>query len=245
MIQIITSRSNERIKEAVKLKNVSYRNEYGLFLIEGFHLLEMALAKNLVVTVFTLNEIPNLPEGVEQIVASPETLKKISSQVTPQGVVAICHFLKPKTTLGNRVLFLDEVADPGNVGTLIRTALAFDFTSVVLSEKCASVYNDKVISASQGALFSINIVKGDGEVLTSLQKEGYQIIATSLKAVTPIDKLQVAKKLVIILGNEAHGISATTMALATDQVIIPMQHIDSLNVAIAGGIMMYYATRSK
>jgi len=245
MIQIITSRSNERIKEAVKLKNVSYRNEYGLFLIEGFHLLEMALAKNLVVTVFALNEIPNLPSDVEQIVASPDTLKKISSQVTPQGVVAICHFLKPKAKLGNRVLFLDDVADPGNVGTLIRTALAFDFTSVVLSDKCASVYNDKVISASQGALFSINIVKGDGEVLTSLQKDGYQIIATSLKAVTPIDKLQVAKKFVVILGNEAHGISAATMSLATDQVIIPMQHIDSLNVAIAGGIMMYYATRSK
>lgn len=243
MIQTITSRNNDRIKDIAKLKEVAYRNEKEMFLIEGFHLLEMALSQNLVVTVLSTKEIAKMPEHIEQIIVTDEIIEKLSGQKNPQGVVAVCHYLKSKQTLGNRILFLDDVADPGNVGTLIRTALSFDFTSVVMTDKCASAYNEKVISASQGAIFAINIVKTDVTILAFLREKHYQIIATSLQATKTIEQLVPKAPLAVILGNEAHGISAAALAYSNENILIPISHIDSLNVAIAGGIVMYYVSR--
>ena len=123
-------------------------------------------------------------------------------------------------------LYLDEINDPGNMGTLIRTALAFDYDQVVLSENCVSIYNEKVIAASKGAIFAIPVLKGN----LKDYKETHQIIVSELS--------KNAEKFVLVLGNEAHGVSAKTSKLADVQVIIPIKNIDSLNVSVAGGILM-------
>ena len=240
MSPTITSRNNERIKDIARLNDASYRSEMGLFLIEGAHLLEMALAHGVVQTVVSLEKIPHLPETIEQLLVSPDVLKKISNQKTPQGIVGVCRQLTPSKDFGKRIVFLDDVADPGNVGTLIRTAVAFSFSDVILTEKCASIYNDKVIGASQGGIFSVNLAKGSAKTLKDLRNAGYAIIITSLKASVPLNELPKLDKFVLVLGNEARGVSFEVEKEATHKVIIPMSNIDSLNVAVAGGILMHH-----
>ncbi len=240
MNPVITSRNNERIKEIARLNEASFRNEKGLFLIEGAHLLEMALAHGVVQTVVSVEKISNIPETIEQLLVSEDVLKKISNQKTPQGIVSVCRQLTPSKELGKRILFLDDVADPGNVGTLIRTAVAFSFTDVLLTEKCASIYNDKVIGASQGGIFSVNLEKGNAKTLATLKNDGHAIVVTSLKASVPLQEQPKREKYVLVLGNEARGVSKEVEKEATHRIIIPMSNIDSLNVAVAGGILMHH-----
>ncbi len=240
MNTIITSRNNDRIKEIARLSEPSFRNENGLFLVEGAHLLEMALARGVVQTVISVEPMTHLPSDIETLQVSPDVLKKISTQKTPQGIVAVCRMLPSSENFGKRVLFLDDVADPGNVGTLIRTAVAFSFTDILLSEHCASIYNEKVIGASQGGIFSINLVKGTANTLETLRNDGFAIVVTSLKASVPLHELPKLEKFVLVLGNEARGVSKEVEKEATHRIIIPMSNIDSLNVAVAGGILMHH-----
>ncbi len=240
MNTIITSRNNETIKEIARLNEPSFRNEKGLFLVEGAHLLEMALARGVVQTVVSIEPIKNLSSNIETILVTPDVLKKISSQKTPQGIVAVCRQLPSNENFGKRILFLDDVADPGNVGTLIRTAVAFSFTDILLSEHCASIYNEKVISASQGGIFSINLEKGTTSTLETLRNNGYAILVTSLKASVSLHELPKLEKFVLVLGNEARGVCKEVEKEATHRVIIPIANIDSLNVAVAGGILMHH-----
>lgn len=238
MIKEIKSRQNELIKEVVKLDNPTYRKEVGLFKVEGFHMLEMAVEAKVVKQVFSLKKIDNLDEIVPQYIVSKEVLEKISSTKSPQGVVAVCKLLPQNKIKSNKVLYLDGVSDPGNLGTILRTALAFDFCDVVLSKNCCSIYNEKTLQASQGAIFNLNIVSDKN--LSDLKKEKYQIIVTEIKGSISLEKVQKKDKFVLVLGNEAHGVSKETLELADYRVRIDIKNIESLNVAIAGAIAMYF-----
>lgn len=237
MIKEIKSRQNELIKEVAKLDNPTYRKEVGLFKVEGFHMLEMAVEAKVVKQVFSLKKIDNLDEIVPQYIVSKEVLEKISSTKSPQGVVAVCKLLPQNKIKSNKVLYLDGVSDPGNLGTILRTALAFDFRDVVLSKNCCSIYNEKTLQASQGAIFNLNIVSDKN--LADLKKEKYQIIATEIKGSISLEKVQKKDTFVLVLGNEAHGVSKETLELADYRVRIDIENIESLNVAIAGAIAMY------
>ena len=237
MIKEIKSRQNELIKEVAKLDNPTYRKEVGLFKVEGFHMLEMAVEAKVVNQVFSLKKIDNLDEIVPQYIVSKEVLEKISSTKSPQGVVAVCKTFPQNKIKSNKVLYLDGVSDPGNLGTILRTALAFDFCDVVLSKNCCSIYNEKTLQASQGAIFSLNIVSDKN--LSDLKKEKYQIIATEIKGSISLEKVQKKDKFVLVLGNEAHGVGKETLELADYRVRIDIKNIESLNVAIAGAIAMY------
>lgn len=237
MIKEIKSRQNELIKEVAKLDNPTYRKEVGLFKVEGFHMLEMAVEAKVVKQVFSLKKIDNLDESIPQYIVSKEVLEKISSTKSPQGVVVVCKPLPQNKIKSNKVLYLDGVSDPGNLGTILRTALAFDFCDVVLSKNCCSIYNEKTLQASQGAIFKINIVSDKN--LFDLKKEKYQIIATEIKGSISLEKVQKKDKFVLVLGNEAHGVSKETLELADYRVRIDIKNIESLNVAIAGAIAMY------
>lgn len=238
MIKEIKSRQNELIKEVAKLDNPTYRKDVGLFKVEGFHMLEMAVEAKVVKQVFSLKKIDNLDEIVPQYIVSKEVLEKISSTKSPQGVVAVCKLLPQNKIKSNKVLYLDGVSDPGNLGTILRTALAFDFCDVVLSKNCCSIYNEKTLQASQGAIFKLNIVSDKN--LSDLKKEKYQIIATEIKGSISLEKVQKKDKFVLVLGNEAHGVSKETLELADYRVRIDIKNIESLNVAIAGAIAMYF-----
>ena len=236
MIYKITSKQNDKVKDAAKLANPSERNKRQQFIVEGFHLLEMALADNSVQSLFTVKEIPNLDPSIPQYIVSEDILKKLSSTKNPQGVVAICSMRKSQQIKGEKVLYLDGVADPGNLGTLFRTALAFGYKDIILDNTC-SMYNEKVISSSQGAIFNLNIVNGDISTLKALKD--YEVLATEIKGSVSLDEVKPNNKHILILGNEAHGVREEVLKLATKRIRIDIKDIESLNVAIAGAICMY------
>lgn len=241
MIINISSKQNTKIKEICKLINdKSYRKERNEFVIEGFHLLEMALEDKLVKAIFSLEPIKNIDEKITNYIVSEDILKKISTQKNPQGVVAICSMRKEKEISHNNVLYLDEVSDPGNLGTLLRTALAFSFKDVILSKGSVSLYNEKTISSSQGAIFRLNIISGDEQNLIDLKEKGYKILATEIKGSVELKNIKKSDKQVLILGNEAHGVNEKILNLADERIRIDINEIESLNVAICGAIMMHY-----
>jgi len=240
MIQEITSRQNARVKYANSLHQQAFREENQQFIIEGDHLLEIALQVKLVREVFTLKKL-SLPDEIKQYLVTEDILQKISSSQHPQGCVAICDYPKNAGHFGDKVLYLDGISDPGNLGTLLRTAVAFGYQDVILSKECCSVFNDKAIQASQGAIFLLNL-HYESKTLTNLKKSGYQVIATELKSSVLMEKFKPTNKHVLILGNEAHGVSNECKKIADARIRIDMDGIESLNVGVAGGILMHYLT---
>ncbi len=237
MIKEIKSRQNELVKEVAKLSDAKARKQQKLFKVEGFHMLEMAKEANLIHSVFTLKEIKDLESKIPQYLVSGEVLEKLSSTKTPQGVVCVCHLLNEKPIKSDKVLYLDDVSDPGNLGTILRTALAFGYNDVILSKNCCSIYNEKTLQASQGAIFKLNIVTDLD--LSKLKADGYQILATEIKGSISLEEVSKPEKLVLVLGNEAHGVSESILKLADKRIRIDIKNIDSLNVAIAGAIAMF------
>ena len=235
MIKEIKSKQNELIKEIAKLSTSAKRKETKTFKVDGFHMFEMAKSSGLLKEVFVLKEIPNL--DVPQYLVSEEIMEKISSSKSPQGIVSICKMKEEKEVSSPRVLYLDGVSDPGNLGTILRTAVAFGFLDVVLSENCCSIYNEKVLQASQGAIFILNIVHKNN--LEELKKNGYKIFATEIKGSISLKDTPKIDKFVLVLGNEAHGVSEPILKLADKRIRIDINDIESLNVAIAGAIAMY------
>ena len=241
MIQEIKSKQNQIIKDVVKLSNPSFRKEKGLFKIDGHHLFEMAKESGEIISIFTLEEISDLDESIHQYIVTPEVMEKISSNKSPQGIVSICKINKEKPLSSDKILYLDGVSDPGNLGTILRTALAFGYNDVILSNNCCSIYNEKTIQSSQGAIFKLNVVN-DAD-LAQLKGKGYKILATEIKGSISLEKITPPTKHILVLGNEAHGVSKNILDIADYRIRIDIKNIESLNVAIAGAIAMYSLTR--
>ena len=235
MIRKIESRQNQKLKDLQKLSNTKFSKEQRLFKIEGFHALEMAKKSGLLLSVFTTKEIPNL--YVPQYLVSKDIMESISSTKSPQGVICVCSYLEEKPIKSRNVLMLDDVQDPGNLGTLLRTALAFGYYDVILKDGC-SQYNEKVLASTQGAIFKLNIVDYDGNL-----PKGYEVITTEIKGSVDLSTIIKVNKHILVLGNEAHGVSKEISDLANKRVRIDIKNIDSLNVAIAGAIAMYTLTK--
>ena len=243
-IKIITSINNNFIKELSKLKEKKYRLMNKEFLIEGEHLINEAYNANRLKILLSDNEdILNRYDICEKYKVSEDIIKKLSQTTSPQGLVGICDIKDIEVDYNNyqHILILDDVKDPGNIGTLIRTSLAFDIDLIVMSKDSCDIYNDKVVRASQGAIFNIDIAYKDLKNEIQLMKnKDIKIISTSLSANMDVKDIKHMDKYAIILGNEANGVNKDIQDLADINVIIPIsKKMESLNVAIAGAIMMY------
>ena len=185
--------------------------------------------------ILTINYLSEYSD-IEQIIVNKAIIEKLSLYKNASSIIGVCTYPLYQEIKGDRLLYLDDVQDPGNVGTLIRTALAFSYSGVVLSSGSASLYNDKVISSTKGAIFLIPIYK---EVdLDEVKNKGYQIIATALNNAIDYKTVKLEKKTCLVLGNEGQGVSDINLDIADYIVKIDMDNIDSLNVAVAGGILM-------
>lgn len=238
-MEIITSKSNSKVKLAASLNEKKYRLENSMFLIEGRKILDMGLEANLVDTIFTTKELKNIDSAVKIYQVTDEIIEKISNEKNPEGIVAICKFPNWEKDYSKykKIVYLDDVSDPGNMGTIIRTALAFNYDAVVLSKNCVDIYNPKVITAARGAIFLLPIFNDD---LGRFSNKKIIVSALSDKAVS-LEKVNKKDDFVLVLGNEAHGVSEDTLKMANQVVKIDISDsIDSLNVAIAGGILMNY-----
>jgi len=242
MIYHITSATNEKIKQFASLKQANVRNEMRQFLVEGEHLVAMAIDHGCAKAIITTDEKKNVPSSIDQYLVAAHIMEKLTMQVSPQGIMAACDYLPEPGDLGNAIVYLDAVNNPGNVGTIIRTAAAFGMSSVVLGSDCAHFYNPKVITASQGAIFLIPSVAKDVTWLRTMKNNGYRIIGTVLdNKATSITTYRWPDKSIVVLGSEAHGIRPLIKAELDDSIIIPINDMESLNVAVAAGIVFHEA----
>ena len=237
---MITSLHNETIKELMKLKQKKYRDEVHLFLVEGYHLVEEARNHHCLKTVIT-----TLGDTFDEdtIYVSNNVMSKLAFTKTPQPIMGVCskithHELNYQ---GKRYLLLDRVQDPGNVGTIMRTALALGYDQMILSPDCVDLYNDKVIRSTQGALFQMNVCIMDlKEAIERLQQNHVEVYGTCLRGAKSIDTYDKKDKMAFVMGNEGQGVQEDILDLCDYRVYIPIQSIESLNVAIAAAITMYH-----
>ena len=236
MIQKITSKDNAKVKHAFSLHQNKYRNEYQEFLVEGIKAIELGLEKNLIKEVFTVEKLYDFPNEIPQYIVNEEVLKKISSTTNPEGIVAVASYPKLDKTKYKRVVYLDQINDPGTLGTLIRTSLAFGYDAVILSKNTVSPYNEKAIAASKGAIFKIPVFFDE---LTKFYDDQKLIVSTLSSDSVSLKDYKKCDKFIVVLGNEANGVSKEIVEKADVKIKIDIQNIDSLNVAIAGGILLY------
>lgn len=236
---IITSVNNDFIKETVKLKEKKYRDLTNTFLIEGLHLVNEAINNNLIKVIFVLEDF-SFDTNFKKIIVSREVMKKLSDNPSLPKIMAIVE-KKKEESIGNKVVILDRVQDPGNLGTIIRSATAFNFDTIILSNDSVDLYNSKVVRSTQGMLFNINILRRDiKEEITNLKSKNYLILGTDVYNGSDVSKYTVNKKIALVLGNEGTGVSEEVKSLCDDNLYIKMNsNCESLNVSVAASILMY------
>lgn len=253
----ISSRTNPTVQLLASLQKKKYREEAGLFLCEGRKLCLEALGHCRVrYAVVSEKEKEGLlfelceKSGGEIIVLSESAFEKITTDSTPDGIVfAVETETDPALSFeGEKVVMLDCVRDPGNVGTIIRSAAAFGFDRVILSD-CADVYNPKTVRATMGALFKMKLtcVSSSAEVIKKLRSEGRRVIAAALgESALTLGESLLSESDCVVIGNEGHGVSETTLKECTDVIKIPMTNkTESLNAAIAASVIMWTQRHGK
>ncbi len=264
--EVITSVQNPLVKRLYQLLERKGREEQGSFLVEGVHLVEEALRSDAeVISVMYDSErgidpaceraLERRESSVQVISAAPAVLAKLSETKSPQGIVA--EVKKPRqnweawlaAAQGDfLLLMLDEIQDPGNLGTILRTAEAAGIDAVVMGKGSVDLYNGKVVRATMGALFRLPVFAMPlVEAAQSLKRAGARILASSLNEGShAYDEADYAGKLAIVIGNEGRGVSAAMTAEADSLVHIPLYgKAESLNAAVAAGILVYEAKRKR
>lgn len=237
MIKYINSLQNKIIKDAYSLKSSKGIKENKKFLIEGDHLLSMA--KDRLIAIFTLKELEEYKD-FDQYIVNEEIMKKLSSGKSSARVIGICSIKEDIFNYENTLVYLDNIQDPGNLGTILRTCLGMNIKNILISEDSVSKYNQKTIQASQGALFYMNTKNSNKEELIKLKNEGYSIVSTTLnKDSIYLNELKKKDKIIFIFGNEGNGIKQELIDISNEKIIIPINNIDSYNVSIALSIVLY------
>lgn len=237
----ITSLNNELVKYWVKLRENKFRNQENLFLVEGDHLVNEAIKYGLAKCIITTSDFTN---EITTYKVTKDIMKKISTQQSIPDICAVCYKIKEKAP-GKKIIALDNIQDPGNLGTIIRSAVAFSIDTIILNESSVDLYNDKVIRASEGMIFNINVIKTNlKEKIIELKNDDYKIVGTSVKNNNLLSSFVSPEKYVIILGNEGNGISQEINDLCDDFIYIKMSELtESLNVGVAASIIMYELNR--
>lgn len=239
----IESLQNPKVKEWVKLKEKKNRDASGLFLIEGDHLLNEAMVKGVVKEIISPDTLFNF-EGIPFYEVSTAIMKKLSNQVSGTNVICVCKKLEEKEINGN-VCLLDNIQDPGNLGTIIRSAVAFNIDTIIVSPDTVDLYNDKVIRSSEGMLFHINIIKKDLEIaINELKNKDYKIYGTNIEKGTSLKDINFNSKSAIIIGNEGNGVKKALQDKCDSLIYIPISRAcESLNAGVATSIIMYELNR--
>ena len=236
---IITSLNNPTIKEISKLNNKKYRDLTNTYLVEGDHLVEEAYKNNLLIKIILLEDtICNY--DIEKIYVTKEVMKKLTELDTPNKIIGIVKKNTP-LPIGNKILILDNIQDPGNLGTIIRSSVAFDIDTIVLSPNTVDIYNPKVIRSTQGMIFYTNIITLElKEFINEIKTKNYTIFGTNVRNGKNIKEITLPEKFALVLGNEGQGVSKEIESLCDDNIYIKMSSkCESLNVSVATSILLY------
>ncbi|MBR1802645.1 MAG: RNA methyltransferase [Clostridia bacterium] len=261
-MQIISSKDNEQIKYVKKLKEKKFRDETHEYIIEGIKLIKEAIGENVTIKMMIICE--DCLEGenaIEQsllyeiakyqcVYVTKKIFQLLTDVVTPQGMMAVVEKGDNNDAINYEeeiILALDDIQDPGNLGTILRTADSANLKQIILSQETADPYSPKVVRSTMGAIFRMNIITTNSleETLRETQKHHFEVVATSLNTQNSIYDINYHKK-VIVIGNEAKGVSQNIQNLADKKVKIPMLgKTESLNASVAAGIMIYEYVRGK
>lgn len=229
---MIESVNNEKIKYYSKLNTKKYRDSEGLFIVEGEHLVLEAEKLGIVKEIFSLN-------GEKGIKVTEAVMGKLSNLSSIPNILAICKKIEEKEINGN-ILLLDNIQDPGNLGTIIRSAVAFGIDTIVASNDTVDVYNTKTLRSSEGMIFHINYLKRDLVKFIEATKGMYTYYTTNVNEGADISNLNIDKPYAIVMGNEGAGVSSLVASKCDKSLYIPMSDkCESLNVAIATSIILY------
>ncbi|MFZ2975403.1 MAG: RNA methyltransferase [Candidatus Moraniibacteriota bacterium] len=244
----IISTDNERIKFLKKLGDKKFRDSSEQFLVENLIIISDAMKAGFKPAQIFVSEdlLEKENEKLDLIIAefpgyfviNEKVNKYFSSLSTPSGICAIFEKQEKEIDFKDNIIYLNYINDPGNLGTILRTAVAYDLKNIIIDEKCADIYSAKTISAAKDAIFKLNIAKDDNLKIFSEIKKVMPIFATSLGGEALDDKIFQEEKFCLILGNEANGVEEKIMKLADKKVKISQsREIESLNVAVAAGIL--------
>lgn len=247
---VITSRENKIFKTAKLLKTTKGRSEKNLFLIEGMRSVRDALDKNAKIECIILKDGTSLdfPAACAVYTFAPKLFGEIAETVSPQGIIALCR--AERKSLGdilgsgkNCVVMCEALQDPGNIGTVIRTAHAADCGGVILTKGCCDLYNPKIVRATMSGMFSVPVVQNEESeaVIEYFKQSGYKIVAGALtENAVDFYAADLSGKHLIIIGNEGNGVKPETLSLCDDILKIPMRSdAESLNASVAGAVMIY------
>ena len=249
MLEHITSLKNPKVTTWKSLKDRKGRRETGCFLVEGRKMVEEALASAFPVEAVLVDDARldefTLPAGIPAYSMPGYVLAAVCDTKTPQGIAAIVRMAEVPLA-GKRLVAMDGVQDPGNVGTIIRTADAAGFDGVILSAQCADVFSPKVLRATMGSVFRMGIRVTDDlpGLLANMVQEGASVLSSQLDGEPFYQRSPLNERFVLVIGSEGNGVTDEVKAVATHKVKLPMRGgAESLNAAVAAGIMMYELTR--
>ena len=237
---LITSKDNNRIKEVRKLLNKKYSLQKGLFVIEGENLVEEAIKNDLLVELFVLDGYScNYEFNYDTVTL--DVMKSMSDLKSTPRLLGVSK-IKNNNKIGNKILILYGIQDPGNAGTIIRNSVAFDIDTIIFSNDSVSPYNEKVLRSTGGMIFNTNILIGNiEELIKEIKDKNIKVIGTSLKSSISLEKLEKIDEFAIIFGNEGNGVKEDILNLCDKIVRIDMNpKCESLNVGVSSAIILYY-----
>ncbi len=235
---MIDSVNNEKVKYFKRLRDKKYILDEKKYIVESEHLVEEAYKSGLLLEVITSKSDTNY--DVKTTLVSEKVLKSISLLPSVPNIMGVVKYKEDNEIIGKKIVLLDNVQDPGNVGTIIRSALAFNVDTVILSNDSVNLFNDKMIRSSEGTIFKINVIKMDlRSAIEKIHSLGIKVYYADMNGTIDLDNAKI-NDYALVLGSEGKGISDYIKELSDESINIPMNNLcESLNVSVTGGIIMY------
>ena len=235
---MIDSVNNEKVKYFKRLRDKKYILEEKKYIVESEHLVEEAYKSGLLLEVITSKS--NVNYDIKTTLVSEKVLKSISLLPSTPNIMGVVKYKEDNKIIGKKIVLLDNVQDPGNVGTIIRSALAFNVNTVILSNDSVNLFNDKMIRSSEGTIFKMNVIKMDlRSAIEKIHSLGIKVYYADMNGTIDLDNAKI-NDYALVLGSEGKGISDYIKELSDESINIPMNNLcESLNVSITGGIIMY------
>jgi len=236
---VITSLENQKVKDVVKLQSKKYRDLTNTFVVETEHLVEEAEKAGIIKDLFLVED--EFVDNNDTYFVTNEVMRKMSSMESPSNVLAVCEKNNSKEIIGDKILLIDGVQDPGNLGTIVRSSVAFGVTTIVLSPDTVDLYNPKVIRATEGMFCHINIITMDlEEAINIIKSKGIKVYGTNVVDGVSVTSITDKNKYALIVGNEGNGVKQNIQDLSDVNLYIPMKdNVESLNVGVACSILLY------
>jgi len=258
---VITSKDNETIKHIRKLKEKKYRDEYGEYVVEGIKLIDEAIKENLNIKTIIVCDNCNKSEKINQnamyevakrdcIYVDEKVFNSITEVQNPQGVLAVIEKGNKEKQIKydeDIIVVLDDIQDPGNLGTILRTVDSVGLSQIIVSKRSGDVYNSKVVRSTMGAIFRVNVIESENlvETLKTIKKHKFNVVSSSLATDKSLYDVEL-KKTAIVIGNEANGVSQEVQDISDIKIKIPMLgKTESLNASVATGVILYEYVRKK